>query len=59
MTDTGGEEQDAYFEYADVIQQCLDTEEFRIASVNYASVGTSVTSSVFGQEAVDIRSKEN
>lgn len=53
VTDTGGEEQDAYFEYADVTQQCLDTEEFRIASVKYASIGTSVTSSMFWQETVD------
>lgn len=47
MTDMGGEEQDAYFVYADVIQQCLATKEFRIADVNYVSVGTSVTSSMF------------
>lgn len=55
----GGEEDDAYFEYADVIQQCLAIEEFRIADVNYVSVGASVTSGVFWQEAVDSRSKEN
>ena len=47
MTDMGSEEQDACFEYANVIQQCLATEEFRIADVNYVSLGTYVTSSMF------------
>lgn len=55
MTDVGGEEQDACFEYADIVQQFGYR---RIDDVNYISVGTCVTSSMFWQE-VDIRNEEN
>lgn len=55
----GGEEQDACFEYADIVQQFGYR---RIDDVNYISVGTRVgtrvTSSMFWQE-VDIRNEEN
>lgn len=51
----GGEEQDACFEYADIVQQFGYR---RIDDVNYVSVGTCVTSSMFWQE-VDTRNEEN